>query len=46
VTVNIRQNIATFHLTMEIATMQQLSRILSKLENIASVVEAHRRSVH
>jgi GTP diphosphokinase / guanosine-3',5'-bis(diphosphate) 3'-diphosphatase len=38
-----RQNIATFHLTVELANIQQLSRILNRIECIANVVEAHRR---
>jgi (p)ppGpp synthase/HD superfamily hydrolase len=46
VNVTIRQNIATFHLTMEIANMTQLTRILTRLENINSVAEARRRSSH
>jgi GTP pyrophosphokinase len=42
VRVSTRQEIATFHLTMEISSYPQLTRILSKLECIRSVVEAYR----
>jgi guanosine-3',5'-bis(diphosphate) 3'-pyrophosphohydrolase len=44
VNVNIRQNIATFNVTMEILNMQQLTRILTRLSSIPSVVEARRRN--
>lgn len=40
-----RQNIATFHLTVELGNIQQLSRIINKIECVANVVEAHRRSM-
>jgi GTP pyrophosphokinase len=45
-TVNVvtRQNIATLYLTLELANMQKLMRILSRLESISSVVEARRRN--
>lgn len=43
VNVATRQNIATLQLTVEIASVDQLSRILTRLECITSVVEAHRR---
>ena len=46
VNVSVRQNIATFNLTIEIADMQKLTRILSRLESIPSVTEARRRSAH
>jgi GTP pyrophosphokinase len=46
VNVTIRQNIATFHLTMEIGNMTQLTRILTRLENIPNVAEARRRASH
>jgi (p)ppGpp synthase/HD superfamily hydrolase len=46
VNVSVRQNIATFSLTIEIGDMQKLTRILSRLEGITSVTEARRRSVH
>jgi GTP pyrophosphokinase len=42
VNVNTRQNIATLQLTMELSSMSQLARILSRLENVNSVFEAHR----
>jgi GTP pyrophosphokinase len=44
--VSVRQNIATFNLTIEITDMQKLTRILTRLENIPSVTEARRRSSH
>jgi len=44
--VSVRQNIATFNLTIEISDMQKLTRILTRLENIPSVTEARRRSGH
>ncbi|MEP7291302.1 MAG: bifunctional (p)ppGpp synthetase/guanosine-3',5'-bis(diphosphate) 3'-pyrophosphohydrolase [Chloroflexota bacterium] len=46
VNVSVRQNIATFNLTIEIGDMQKLTRILSRLESIPSVTEARRKSVH
>jgi RelA/SpoT family (p)ppGpp synthetase len=46
VNVSVRQNIATFNLTIEIGDMQKLTRILARLEGIQSVTEARRRSVH
>jgi GTP diphosphokinase / guanosine-3',5'-bis(diphosphate) 3'-diphosphatase len=45
VSVSTRQEIATFHITMEIGDNQQLTRILSKLEQVRSVVETYRRNV-
>lgn len=44
VVVNTRHNIATFHLTIELNSIQQLTRILTRLENITSVTDARRRS--
>jgi GTP pyrophosphokinase len=41
-----RQNIATFDLTMEFADLQQLARLLTRIETIPSVVEARRRFTH
>jgi GTP pyrophosphokinase len=41
-----RQNIATFDLTMEFADLQQLARVLTRIECIPSVVEARRRFTH
>ncbi len=46
VNVNVRQNIATLILTIEIGDIQKLTRILSRLENIPSVTEARRRNSH
>jgi GTP diphosphokinase / guanosine-3',5'-bis(diphosphate) 3'-diphosphatase len=40
-----RQNIATFQLTMEFADIQQLARVLTRIECIPSVVEARRRTI-
>jgi GTP pyrophosphokinase len=37
-----KQEIATFHITMEISDNRQLTRILSKIEQLVSVVEAYR----
>jgi GTP pyrophosphokinase len=37
-----KQEIATFHITMEITDNRQLTRILSKIEQLVSVVEAYR----
>lgn len=44
VDVSTRQHIATLNLQLEIASNQQLTRILSKLEMVPSVVEARRRN--
>lgn len=44
VSVKVRQDIATFNLVMEIASPNQLSRLIGRLENINSVVEVHRRT--
>jgi GTP diphosphokinase / guanosine-3',5'-bis(diphosphate) 3'-diphosphatase len=43
VSVSTRQNIATVQVTMEIATVQQLTRILNRVERIQNVIEARRR---
>lgn len=45
VNVSTRQNIATFQLTIEIANVGQLMRILTRLECINNVVEARRKSM-
>jgi GTP diphosphokinase / guanosine-3',5'-bis(diphosphate) 3'-diphosphatase len=45
VEVSTRHSIATFYMTMEIDNNQQLTRILSKIEGITSVVEARRRNM-
>lgn len=42
VRVSTKQEIATFHITMEISHSQQLTRILSKIAQIKSVVETYR----
>lgn len=42
VSVSTRQEIATFHITMDISNNQQLTRILSKIELLPSVVETYR----
>ena len=46
VQVDTRQNIATFQLTMELADLQQLARVLTRIECIPSVVEARRRNTN
>jgi GTP pyrophosphokinase len=43
VNVSVKNNIATFYLTAEIATMEQLNRILARISSLRSVVEARRR---
>ncbi|MFN8529843.1 MAG: bifunctional (p)ppGpp synthetase/guanosine-3',5'-bis(diphosphate) 3'-pyrophosphohydrolase [Anaerolineae bacterium] len=43
VNVKTRHNIATLYLTLELADMHQLTRILSRLESVDQVVEARRR---
>ncbi len=43
VAVTTRQNMATIHLTMEIANFPQLTRILNKMEHIQNVIEARRK---
>lgn len=45
VNVATRQNIATISLTLELANMQRLMRILSRLESLNNVVEARRRNI-
>ncbi len=42
VQVSTRQEIATFHITMEINNNSQLTRILNKVEQLRSVVETYR----
>lgn len=44
VSITTKQNVATFLVTMEIADINQLSRVLSKIERLPNVVEAHRRT--
>ncbi|MCA9905619.1 MAG: bifunctional (p)ppGpp synthetase/guanosine-3',5'-bis(diphosphate) 3'-pyrophosphohydrolase, partial [Anaerolineae bacterium] len=43
--VDTRQDIATIQLTLQITTMDQLARILTRIERLRSVVEARRRNV-
>ncbi|MEM6530450.1 MAG: ACT domain-containing protein, partial [Chloroflexota bacterium] len=43
VNVSTRHDIATFHVTMELQDLGQLTRVLSKISCIPSVVEAHRK---
>ena len=45
VNVSTRQNIALIELTMEIHNVDQLTRILSRLEGVENVVEARRRKM-
>lgn len=44
VSITTKQNIATFLVTMEIADINQLTRVLTKIERLPNVVEAHRRT--
>ncbi len=44
VSITTKQNIATFLVTMEIADITQLTRVLTKIERLPNVVEAHRRT--
>ena len=44
VSITTKQNIATFLVTMEIADVTQLTRVLTKIERLPNVVEAHRRT--
>lgn len=43
--VSVRDEIATFHLKVEISDIHKLTRLLSKIENIPNVVEARRRNM-
>jgi GTP pyrophosphokinase len=45
VQVSTRQHLATLQVTLEIASAQQLTRILNKIETIPNVIEARRRSM-
>jgi GTP pyrophosphokinase len=45
VQVSTRQNIATFHLTLEIADHTQLTRILTRIGRVPNVIRARRRSM-
>jgi GTP diphosphokinase / guanosine-3',5'-bis(diphosphate) 3'-diphosphatase len=45
VNVSTRQNIATFQLTVEIHSVDQLTRILNRLDSVENVVEARRRNM-
>jgi len=44
VSITTKQNIATFLVTMEIVDVDQLTRVLSKIERLPNVVQAHRRT--
>jgi guanosine-3',5'-bis(diphosphate) 3'-pyrophosphohydrolase len=44
VSIRTHNHIATFSLTMEVASAAQLSRVLSKIEHLPNVLEARRRS--
>jgi guanosine-3',5'-bis(diphosphate) 3'-pyrophosphohydrolase len=46
VNVSTRQNIATFQLIIEITSIDQLTRILTRLEGVENVVEARRRHMN
>lgn len=42
VTVNVNRSIADLHLIIEVKDVSQLSRILTRMENLPNVMEAHR----
>ena len=42
VDVKVNHNLATIHLILEIDDINQLSRILTKIESLQNVVETHR----
>ena len=42
VRLNVVHNVAAFHLVLEIRDISQLSVILTRIENLANVMEAHR----
>lgn len=44
VSITTKQNIATFLVTMDITDVNQLTRVLNKIERLPNVVEAHRRT--
>jgi GTP pyrophosphokinase len=44
VKVNVNRSLAEFRLTVEVKDISQLSKILTKLENVPNVMEAHRVS--
>ena len=46
VNVSTRQDIATFQVTMELKHLQQLTRVLTKVTSIPSVVEARRKQAN
>jgi len=45
VQVSTRQHLATLQVTLELASAQQLTRILTRIETIPNVIEARRRSM-
>jgi RelA/SpoT family (p)ppGpp synthetase len=45
VNVHTRNDIAVFHVTLEIADVKQLARVLDKISTVSNVVEARRRNV-
>ncbi len=45
VSVSTRQHLATLQVTLEIASAQQLTRVLNKIETVPNVIEARRRSM-
>jgi GTP pyrophosphokinase len=44
VKVNVNKSLAEFRLIVEVQDISQLSKILTKLENVPNVMEAHRVS--
>jgi GTP pyrophosphokinase len=42
VSVNVNRSIADLRLTVEVKDLTQLSRILTRIENLPNVMEAHR----
>jgi GTP pyrophosphokinase len=44
VKVNVNKSLAEFRLIVEVRDISQLSKILTKLENVPNVMEAHRVS--
>lgn len=42
VNVDVNQNMAVFDLILEVDDIAQLSRVLTRLENLSNVMQAHR----
>ncbi|MCC7209424.1 MAG: bifunctional (p)ppGpp synthetase/guanosine-3',5'-bis(diphosphate) 3'-pyrophosphohydrolase [Anaerolineae bacterium] len=43
VNISTRNSVATFHLTMEMRNLEQVSRVLTKIEQLPNVIEVRRR---